>query len=83
MSDIFFNIVGIGLMTCLAFGLIAVLIKACADDAVRRGKSPLWVVLAVVLFFPWGLIAWLLFRPEPVDRGGSGRPFRLEDHQLQ
>lgn len=32
-------------------------------DAMRRRKSPLLVVIAVVFFFPFGLIAWLLFRP--------------------
>ena len=32
-------------------------------DAMSRRKSPLLVVIAVVFFFPFGLIAWLLFRP--------------------
>jgi hypothetical protein len=34
-----------------------------AGDAHRRGKSAILVCLAVVFFFPFGLIAWLLFRP--------------------
>jgi hypothetical protein len=75
------------LMTCFVFGLLALMIKACADDARRRGKSPVWVVLAAVFFFPWGLIAWLLFRPEPIDSDGDGRAgdrrFRLENHRVQ
>jgi hypothetical protein len=33
------------------------------EDARRRNKSALFVRIAVVRFFPWGLIAWLLFRP--------------------
>ena len=35
----------------------------CIKDATRRGKSPTLVTVAVVLFFPLGLIAWLAFRP--------------------
>lgn len=35
------------------------------SDAQQRGKSPLLVFVAVVFFFPWGLIAWLIFRPDP------------------
>jgi cytochrome bd-type quinol oxidase subunit 2 len=34
-----------------------------ASDARRRGKSALFVCIAVTFFFPFGLIAWLLFRP--------------------
>jgi hypothetical protein len=69
--------------TTVAFALIALIIQACWTDARRRGKSPLLVTLAVILFFPLGLIAWLLFRPEPLDGSGSGRSFRLEDHRVQ
>ena len=53
------------------------------EDAKLRGKSPLVVSLAVVLFFPWGLFAWLVFRPQRVNSTGSKRPFRLEDHRVQ
>jgi drug/metabolite transporter (DMT)-like permease len=52
-------------------------------DAKLRGKSPLLVALAVVLFFPWGLLAWLVFRPEVIDTAGSKRSFRLEDYRVQ
>jgi hypothetical protein len=69
--------------TTVAFALIALIIQACWIDARRRGKSPLLVALAVLFFFPLGLIAWLLFRPEPSDGAGSGRSFRLEDHRVQ
>jgi len=53
------------------------------EDAKLRGKSPLVVSLAVVLFFPWGLFAWLVFRPNRTNAAGSKRPFRLEDHRVQ
>jgi len=36
-----------------------------ASDARRRGKSAFLVCVAVVFFFPFGLLAWLLFRPAP------------------
>ena len=53
------------------------------QDAKLRGKSPLWISLAVVFFFPWGLIAWLIFRPEPIDPTKRNRRFRLEDYRVQ
>ena len=51
---------------------ILILIPFCAwaasvvwavHDAGRRGKSRFLVFLIVFFFFPFGLIAWLLFRP--------------------
>jgi hypothetical protein len=40
-------------------------LSSCAiDDGRRRGEPALLVWIAVLAFFPWGLIAWLLFRPE-------------------
>ncbi len=36
----------------------------CTHDATIRDKSPLAVTIAVIFFFPYGLIAWLVFRPE-------------------
>lgn len=39
-----------------------------AGDARLRGRSPFLVVCAVVLFFPWGWVAWLAFRPDPISR---------------
>lgn len=39
-------------------------VSSCAiSDARQRGKSALFVWIAVVFFFPFGLLAWLLFRP--------------------
>lgn len=34
------------------------------SDANRRHKNSFFVFCAVIFFFPWGLIAWLLFRPD-------------------
>jgi hypothetical protein len=69
----------ISLMTLVAAFL---LIKWAVDDARARGKSPILVAAAVILFFPWGWIAWLLFRPENYVNGGR-KPFRLDDHRVQ
>jgi hypothetical protein len=46
--------------------LIALMIRVIANDARRRGKSPVLVVLLCLLSFPLGWIAWLIFRPQPV-----------------
>jgi hypothetical protein len=55
-----------------ASGLLALAVVAFAffgyvrwaiEDAARRGKSAVLVLIAVVFFFPLGLVAWLLFRP--------------------
>jgi len=50
-------------------------------DATRRGKSPILVFIAIVFFFPWGLIAWLVFRPDPIDPPDG--KFDLTDHRTQ
>ncbi|MBU1050151.1 hypothetical protein KKG90_09040 [Candidatus Bipolaricaulota bacterium] len=39
------------------------------EDARLRGKEPWVVKCAVIVFFPLGLIAWLLLRPGPI--GGT------------
>ena len=67
----------------LACCFLAYFVRVCAADARRRGKSPLFVVIACVLFFPWGTVAWLLFRPDPLDSDGPRPPFHLENHRLQ
>jgi cytochrome c oxidase assembly factor CtaG len=66
----------------LLFVLLVVAIRACAADARRRGKSPLLVTLMVLFFFPLGLIAWLVFRPGPLDATRARRRFRLETHRV-
>jgi hypothetical protein len=67
----------------LAFVLvvIAMTIGAIADDARRRGKSPVLVVLLCLLLFPLGIILWLIFRPAPLPP--NQQRFRLEDRQVQ
>lgn len=55
-------------------GIVTVLIllaRTVARDARRRGKPPILIALAVVCFFPWGLIAWLVFRPELLPNSGA------------
>jgi hypothetical protein len=54
-----------------------ILILWTIKDAMSRRKSPLLVVIAVVFFFPFGLIAWLLFRPavsEALSRSQPAHP---------
>jgi hypothetical protein len=70
---------GLGVVVLLA--MFVLLIRATAKDAIRRGKSPALVCLVGIITFPWGLIFWLLFRPDPID--GAGIPVRLEDHRIQ
>jgi hypothetical protein len=65
------------------FVLLALTMRICIHDAHRRGKSPALVCIACILFFPWGTLAWLVFRPDPKNRPGSPSRFRLEDHRLQ
>jgi formate/nitrite transporter FocA (FNT family) len=62
---------------------IVLLVRWSAADAKLRGKSTLLVSLIVLFLFPWGLIAWLLFRPEPPDAASPKRTFRLEDVRVQ
>jgi len=51
----------------------------CIDDARLRNKSPFMVCCAVILFFPWGWIAWLVFRPDAID----GSSFDLNRYRRQ
>jgi hypothetical protein len=61
----------------------AITIRMCSRDAKLRGKSPLLVCVFVIFFFPVGLIAWILFRPDPVDKDEARQEFRITDHRLQ
>jgi len=65
------------------FVLALFLVPWSVADAKLRGKSALLVSLAVVVFFPWGLFAWLIFRPDLLDARRSKRPFRLDDYRAQ
>jgi Kef-type K+ transport system membrane component KefB len=67
----------------LLLTMFVITVRASIRDARRRGKSPALVSLAVILFFPWGLIAWLLFRPEPLDGAKGNGAFHLDDHRVQ
>jgi hypothetical protein len=68
-------------------GLLYVLYRAALwaeQDAICRGKSPFFVKCAVILFFPWGLIAWLLFRPDPIDdQQMRQQDFDINDYRKQ
>ncbi len=74
--------VALGLVLLFVFIAFVFTMGAVPADARRRGKSPVMVTLAVLVFFPVGLIAWILFRPDRLD-GDGPPPFRLEDHRLQ
>jgi len=71
-----------GVMIAAAIlGILYMVTNWCAKDATRRGRSPALVCIAVIFFFPWGLIAWLVFRPDPVEP--HTRPFNLDDYRQQ
>jgi len=65
----------------LALGVLFLVSNWCIKDAIRRGKSPLLVFIAVIFFFPWGWIAWLIFRPDPIEP--QKRPFDLQEYRQQ
>lgn len=53
-----------GLVVLGLVGLIFLsYVRWAIRDATRRGKSRVLVVIAVVLLFPFGLLAWIIFRP--------------------
>jgi predicted PurR-regulated permease PerM len=54
---------GTTMFAAFLLALGAMLLLWAIADAMNRRKSPLLVLIAVVLFFPFGLMAWLLFRP--------------------
>jgi len=73
----------VSLIILFLYGVYRVAVWA-ERDALLRGRSPLFVKCALFLFFPWGLIAWLLFRPDPVaDNSLSPRDFDLNDFRQQ
>jgi hypothetical protein len=84
MSDNLTALLGPAILVIILAGFLALLaftMRLCIGDARRGGKSPVLVCIACILFFPWGTLAWLVFRPDPKDGPRSG--FRLEDHRLQ
>jgi hypothetical protein len=77
------SLVSVAEILVICGSLLATLIYsiwACASDARRRGKSPLLVAVLVIVFFPIGLIIWLLVRP-PLSE--IPKPFKLGDHRSQ
>jgi hypothetical protein len=86
MSDNFNALFGPAILVIFLAGFLALLaftMRICIRDARRRGKSAVLVCIACFLFFPWGTLAWLIFRPDPKNGPGSHSSFRLEDHRLQ
>ena len=70
-----------GIFAVASLALLSLVYIAWAiRDARRREKSPILVVIAVVFFFPVGLVAWLLLRPKPHRRRyairGPSRPLK-------
>jgi len=63
--------------------LLVATVRACVTDARHRGRSPLFVALLVILFFPLGPILWIVFRPDRLEVIGARRGFRLDDHRVQ
>jgi hypothetical protein len=58
----------LGVVVALALLLLCsvIYILWAVWDARRRRKPVLLVLIAVVFFFPLGLVAWLVFRPRRV-----------------
>lgn len=54
---------GLGFLLVVLVAL-ALVLRFCATDARLRGKSPLIVCVLVFWSFPFGLLAWLAFRPD-------------------
>jgi hypothetical protein len=71
------SIVDYALALCILAALI-VTIRMCAKDAMRRGKSPWLVTLLVIVFFPVGLLVWLVFRPKIVKPARPREKFKLD-----
>jgi hypothetical protein len=75
----FMNNVGLFVALVVPLAFLTLLIFWTATDAMKRGKPPLLVCLLVVLSFPFGLLAWLVFRPQ--TETPDKRRFNLEDYR--
>lgn len=80
-TELIFQVLGVLFVTAIMCAVLGIGIKLATDDARRRGKSALLVSIACILFFPWGLVAWLVFRPDPIE--DNREKFRLENHRVQ
>ncbi len=78
----FSSIIDLVLILCILAVFIAT-IRICAKDAIRRGKSPWLVTLMVIMFFPFGLLVWLVFRPKIIKPAASQEKFKLDDFRVQ
>lgn len=70
------------LILCIVTAFIAT-VRMCAKDAIRRGKSPWLITLMVIVFFPFGLLVWLAFRPKIVKPSGNEEKLKLDDFRVQ
>lgn len=77
--ELFARVLGIFFLFALIL-VSALILNMTASDARKRGKSPVLVTLLVLLSFPWGLIVWLLFRPDPIEPQPA---FRLHNFRIQ
>jgi len=82
MSTGISNIVDLVLVLCILAAFIAT-VRLCAKDAIRRGKSPWLVSLMVIMFFPLGLLVWLVLRPKVIKPAASQEKFNLDDFRAQ
>jgi hypothetical protein len=55
-------------LSAVAIPLRVIAVTSSSLTACRFGM----VCIAVLFFFPWGLVAWLIFRPDPIDPEDSG-----------
>jgi hypothetical protein len=76
------SIIDLVLILCILAAFIAT-VRICAKDAIRRGKSPWLISLMVIMFFPFGLLVWLMFRPKIVKPAASQEKFKLDDFRMQ
>lgn len=56
--------------------------RLAAIDARHRGRSPVLVCILVIVLFPLGAIAWLVFRPAPVETNNKSVDFNLDDRRI-
>jgi hypothetical protein len=70
---------GLFLALGIPLAFLTLLMLWTANDAIERGKSPVLVCLLVFFSFPFGLVAWLVFRPE--TKTPTRRRFNLEDYR--
>jgi hypothetical protein len=81
MNDFFWSYLASLISLAVFLVFLVWILRVCAADARRRGKSPLLVTLLIFVSFPLGLLLWLLFRPEPLN--GGDKSFHLENHRVQ